>query len=89
MDATVAPMTVNEDHAPGNAEERVLRAFVREREEYGESRMNPALIRRRLDEAGDGTSKQNVNYALRQLTAAGWVRKLEQGLYEFVDDPRE
>lgn len=89
MDASVAPMTVNEEHAPGDAEERVLGAFKREREEYDESRMSPGLIRRRLDEHGEETTKQNVNYALRQLTAAGWVRKIEQGLYEFVKDPRD
>ncbi|GGL55225.1 hypothetical protein GCM10009039_11670 [Halocalculus aciditolerans] len=33
--------------------------------------------------------KGNVEYQLRRLTDAGWVRKISRGLYEFVDDPRE
>jgi len=89
MDAALQAVTVNEDHNPGDAEERVLRAFKHDRETYGESRMSPGLIRERLAEIGDSTSKQNVNYALRQLTAAGWVEKVADGLYEFVEDPRE
>jgi len=82
-------VTVNEDHTPGDAEERVLRAFKHDRQTYGESRMSPGLIRERLSEIEDDASKQNVNYALRQLKAAGWVDKLTDGLYELVDDPRE
>ena len=81
-------MTVNEDHQPGDAEERVLDVMKHDVETYGESRMTPGLIRERLEEIDNRTSKQNVNYALGQLTAAGWVRKISDGLYEFVDDPR-
>ena len=81
--------TVNEDHTPGDAEERVLRAFKHDVETFGESRMSPGLIRARLEVVGEEATKQNVNYALRQLTAAGWVRKIADGLYEFVDDPRD
>lgn len=80
---------VNEDHDPGSAEERVLQAFKREREETGQRRMTPGLIRKRLASMDRDDSKQNVNYALRQLKAAGWVEKIADGLYEFVDDPRE
>jgi len=43
------------------------------------------MLRDRLD----GEEKQNVNYALNQLTTAGWVAKLSQGVYEYVDDPRQ
>jgi len=82
-------MTVNEDHQPGDAEDRVLDAMKHDVETYGESRMTPGLIRERLEEIDNRTSKQNVNYALGQLTAAGWVRKISDGLYEFVDDPRD
>lgn len=89
MDAALHAVTVNEDHNPGDAEERVLEAFKHDRDEFGESRMSPGLIRTRLTEIGDSASKQNVNYALRQLTAAGWVEKVADGLYEFVEDPRE
>lgn len=89
MGVALRTVTVNDDHVPGDAEERVLRAFKYDRDEFQESRMTPGLIRARLDEIDDGASKQNVNYALRQLTAAGWVSKLADGLYEFVEDPRE
>jgi len=82
-------MTVNENHDPGEAEERVISAFKHDIDSKGESRMSPGLIRERLDEIGDESSKQNVNYALGQLTAAGWVDKLADGLYEFIEDPRD
>ena len=84
MSATARPMTVNDSHEPGAAEERVLEAFKAEREETGESRMSPQMIRSRVDD-----SKQTVNYALSQLTAAGWVEKRGHSVYEFVRDPRE
>lgn len=91
---TTAGMTVNEEHTPTGAEEAVLNTFKHERQTRGSSRMTPKLIRERFaDEVmmgdGDGHSKQTVNYALRQLTAAGWVEKLSDGLYELVEDPRE
>lgn len=93
MPATTG-MTVNEEHTPTAAEEAVLNTFKHERETRGSSRMTPKLIRERsVDEVmmgdGDGHSKQTVNYALKQLTAAGWVEKEADGLYEFVEDPRE
>lgn len=83
--ATIQPMALNDDHEPSPVEDRVLRAFKNEREDAGESRLSPAMLRDRLD----GEEKQNVNYALNQLTTAGWVAKLSQGVYEYVDDPRE
>lgn len=89
MHAALQTVTVNEDHTPGDAEERVLHAFKHDREEYGENRMSPGLIRTRLNELNETATKQNVNYALRQLTAAGWVEKIADGLYEYVNDPRE
>jgi hypothetical protein len=87
-------MGVNRDHQPSGAEEKVLNVFKHERQQTGESRMTPKLIRDRAAdiELGDGDeepSKQYVNYALKQLTAAGWVEKESDGLYEFVEDPRE
>jgi len=36
-----------------------------------------------------GLNNQQVNYALNQLMAAGWVRKITTGLYEYIGDPRE
>ena len=91
--ATTQPMTVNEDHEPSAAEEQVLNIFKHERAEYQSSRMTPQLIRKRAPDVqlgeGEELSKQYVNYALGQLTAAGWVDKIADGLYEFVDDPRK
>jgi len=89
MSAVTQTMGLNEDHVPNGTEEDVLQAFKREREEDGAIRMSPQLIRDRLDDIGEGTSKQNVNYALSQLTAAGWIEKKAPGIYEFVDDPRD
>lgn len=89
MSSVNGTMTVNEDHEPGYEEVRVLNAFDRERAEYGERRMTPQLIRKRCAERGDEPSKQNVNYALRQLVAAGWVKKVTGGLYELVEDARD
>ena len=84
MSAIAADMGMNESHEPGDAEERVLAAFKQEREETEQSRMSPQMIRDRVDD-----SKQTVNYALSQLTAAGWVEKKSRSVYELVDDPRD
>jgi len=89
MSSVNETMTVNEDHEPGSEETKVLRVFDRERSKYGERRMTPQLIRERAEEMGEETSKQNVNFALRQLVAAGWVKKVSGGLYEFVEYPRQ
>ncbi|WP_368410762.1 hypothetical protein [Haladaptatus salinisoli] len=36
-----------------------------------------------------GITKGNVEFYLRELTNAGWIRRYTRGLYEFVMDPRE
>jgi len=87
-------MGLNEDHDPTTVEEFILDTFRYEQTTTGESRMTPQLIKRRWNdemETGDvpGMSKQNINNGLNRLTAAGWVERVEQGLYELVDDPRE
>jgi hypothetical protein len=91
-------MTVNEDHVPSGVELQVLNTFKNERETRDSSRMTPALIRRRAanevvngptGDTDDAPSKQSVNFALNKLTAAGWVVKVDDGLYEFVTDPRQ
>ena len=45
MSAIAADMGMNESHEPGDAEERVLAAFKKEREETNQSRMSPQMIR--------------------------------------------
>lgn len=68
---------VNENYSPTEKEEDVL-DVLRE-----ENRANPYLLR---DETGLG--KGDVNTALSNLRAAGWVVRVTRGLYEFVEDPR-
>lgn len=75
---------VNEDYEPGDNEEYILDVLKEGRDE-GEpwGRANPLYLRERT-----GLNKQQVNYALNQLMAAGWVDKVTDGLYELVADPR-
>lgn len=75
----------NEDFEPTGACERVLDVFKEGRtsgDPWG--RANPRYI---IDETG--MEKANVEYHLRRLNDAGWIRKTARGLYEFVEDPRE
>lgn len=76
---------VNEDYEPGDNEAAILDVLTEGRDESEPwGRANPLYLRERT-----GLNKQQVNYALNQLTAAGWIRKVTDGLYEFVADPRE
>lgn len=68
---------VNEGYSPSEKEERVLACLK-------EGRVTPKLLKEEVD-----LNDQQVNYALNQLIAAGWVRKVTTGLYELVEDPRE
>ena len=74
----------NERHSPSESEERVLEVF-KEGRDAGEpwGRANPLYLRERT-----GMEKSTVEYCLRQLTTAGWLRKVAAGLYEFDTDPR-
>ena len=76
---------VNEDYEPGDNEEHIL-DVLKEGRDSGEpwGRANPLYLRERT-----GLNKQRINYALNQLRAAGWVKKVTDGLYELVTDPRE
>ena len=67
---------VNEDYDPGENEEYVL-AVLKEGRDQNEpwGRVNPLYIREQTD-----LNKQQVNYALNQLMAAGWVKKITAGL---------
>ena len=75
---------VNENYDPGDNEEQILDLMQEgqhENDPWG--RANPLYLRERTE-----MNKQQVNYALNQLSAAGWVEKITDGLYEFVEDPR-
>ena len=67
---------MNEDYTPSENEESVLRVL-------SEGRATPKYLKERT-----GLNNQQVNYALNQLIAAGWVLKVTGGLYELVGDPR-
>jgi DNA-binding IclR family transcriptional regulator len=76
---------VNEDYTPSNNEEQILDVITEGRSQDDPwGRVNPLYLRERT-----GMNKQQVNYALNQLRAAGWVQKVTDGLYEFVADPRD
>ncbi|NHN46482.1 MarR family transcriptional regulator [Halostella sp. JP-L12] len=77
---------VNENYEPNEREEQVLELFkngCESQDPWG--RVNPLYIRENSD-----LDKGQVEYALRNLRNAGWVKQLNQGgLYELVEDPRE
>ena len=72
-----AQREMNEEYEPSDNEEWVLDVL-------DEGRATPKYLKDRT-----GLNNQQVNYALNQLIAAGWVRKITTGLYELVGDPRE
>ncbi|MFW5905855.1 MAG: hypothetical protein ACOCUO_03330 [archaeon] len=76
--STAPTHVVNEDFEPTDNDEAVLGVLK------DEQRANPKLLRERTE-----LRKQRINDALRNLRAAGWVRQITRGLYEFVVDPRE
>ena len=84
MATTQSPM-VNEHYSPSEGEEQVLALLKEGRNDSDPwGRVTPLYVREET-----GIEKGNVEYYLRQLTTAGWVRRLTSGLYEFVEDPRE
>jgi len=76
---------VNEEFRPTAECEEVLDVFKDGREPPGPwGRANPRFV---IDETE--LDKQTVEYQLRRLRDAGWIRNIARGLYEFVEDPRE
>ena len=76
---------VNEDYEPSDEEEQILDVFKDGRDEGGPWGYATPRHLREVTE----TKKGNVEYYLRQLTSAGWLKKVTRGFYRFVDDPRE
>lgn len=72
---------MNPNHAPSDNEQLVLEVL----KDQPAGRANTMLIR----EETEDLSKQQINTALNQLQAAGWVEKVTRGLYDLVGDPRE
>jgi DNA-binding IclR family transcriptional regulator len=76
---------VNEHYEPSENEEAILEVLKMGRDAGDPwGRSNPLYLREQT-----GLNKQQVNYSLNQLMAAGWVYKLTDGLYELAADPRE
>jgi DNA-binding IclR family transcriptional regulator len=76
---------VNEKYSPGENEEAILSVLKKGRDTGNPwGRANPLFLREQT-----GLNKQQINYALNQLTAAGWVEKQTEGLYQLVEDPRD
>jgi len=63
------------DYEPDEREQAVLDVVKRER------RVNPMRVREVTD-----IRKQYVNDALKQLTKAQYIRKVNRGLYEYAGD---
>ncbi len=77
--------TVNENFEPTGDSEKVLDAFKAGREtNHPWGRHTPRSVQETT-----GITKGNVEFYLRELTNAGWIRRYTRGLYEFVMDPRE
>lgn len=75
---------VNEAYTPSSEEDQILSLFQEGRdsnEPWG--RANPLYFREQ-----SSLKKGQVEYALSNLRKAGWITRLNSGLYEFVDDPR-
>ena len=68
---------VNENFKPTDRQERILTVLK------DEHRANPLRVRNVTD-----ISKQRVNDELGSLVDAGWIRRVNRGLYEYVEDPR-
>jgi hypothetical protein len=86
--------TPNKRHEPTGTELSVLKTFKNERRTRQASRMTPSLIQKRFrTEVSEGDrstiSKSGVNTGLKYLMAAGWVEKVDDGLYEYITDPRQ
>jgi len=76
---------VNEDYNPTDNQESILDVLNEDRNKNKPwGRANPLYLREQTR-----LNKQQVNYALNQLLAAGWIRKITDGLYELVADPRD
>ena len=84
-EVSCVPNMVNENYEPNRREEIVLELFTEGRKSTRPwGRANPLYLRQNSE-----LDKGEVEYALRNLTNAGWIKQVNHGgLYEFVDDPR-
>ena len=74
----------NRDYDPSDLEVDIL-AVLKEGRDEGEpwGFANPKRFVERT-----GARRQYIQRALDNLIAAGWIEKVNRGLYRFVEDPR-
>lgn len=76
---------VNEEFEPDDRQEAILDVLKEGRaEENPWGYANPKRLEQRLD-----IRRQYINRSLQGLVDAGWIEKVNRGLYRFVTDPRE
>jgi len=76
---------VNEEFEPDERQEIILDVLKEGRDEgHPWGYANPKRLEERID-----TRRQYINRALKGLVDAGWVEKVNRGLYRFVADPRD
>jgi len=76
---------VNEEFEPDDRQEAILDVLKEGRAEgnpWGYA--NPKRLEQRLD-----IRRQYINRSLQGLVDAGWIEKVNRGLYRFVTDPRD
>ena len=75
----------NRDYDPSDLEVDIL-AVLKEGRDEGEpwGFANPKRFVERT-----GSRRQYIQRALDNLIAAGWIEKVNRGLYRFVEDPRD
>lgn len=79
-----AQRMVNEEYEPTENDELILETLKEGRKENKPwGRANPKWL---IQETG--LEKGSVEFSLRSLTNAGWIKRPARGLYEFAEDPR-
>jgi predicted transcriptional regulator of viral defense system len=71
---------VNRDYQPNQHEHDVMDFITAEEC----PRVTNGYVRKQLDKP-----PERVDPALNNLRKAGWLRRLDRGFYELVDDPRK
>lgn len=82
MDMKANGEMVNEDHKPSDEEDEILTIM---KDGRGEGEPWGYTTPRYLRDQEIGS----VDFHLRRLRDAGWIRKVTRGFYRFVEDPRE
>lgn len=82
MDREIHGVMVNEDHSPSDDEEQILE-IMKDGRDAGEpwGHATPVFLKEQ--------GVESVDFHIRQLRTAGWIKQVSRGFYRFVDDPRE